>query len=97
MTETTNTDERSDEEQHTDDTDIYEVSVELRKTAMVAVEAESCEAAWDALRMPHNRYVSEQLRQMRFTGSEYQPVDVITVNDVSEADISLTGSEGDDA
>jgi len=72
-----------------EEAEIYEVDVQLRQSAIVAVEADSREEAWEALRMPHDREVQEQLVKTNFKGAEYEPEDIIAVGDVDEADISL--------
>lgn len=77
------------------ETDIYEVDVQLRQSALVAVRAESREAVWEALRMPHDREVQQTLVRTDFSGAEYQPEDILAVNNVDEADIDLTTDGGE--
>jgi len=72
------------------DGDVYEIDLQLRQSALVAVRAESREEAWEALRPPHDREIQEVLARTQFTGADYQPEDVIAVNDVDEADIDIT-------
>jgi len=72
-----------------EEAEIYEVDVQLRQSAIVAVEATSREEAWQALRMPHGREVQEHLAKTQFKGAEYDPGDIIAVGDVDEADISV--------
>jgi len=76
-----------------EEAEIYELAVELRQTAMVAVEATSHEEAWDAVKMPNDRETQEVLRKKQFKGAEYQPEDIIAVGDVEEADLSVVGGE----
>lgn len=78
-----------------EEAEIYEVDVQLRQSAIVAVEATSREEAWEALQMPHDREVEEQLVKTNFKGAEYEPVDIIAVGEVDEADISLTEEGGE--
>ena len=75
-----------------DETNIYEVQVALRQTALVAVEAESREAAWDKVEMNHDRETQEFMTRADFTGAHYEPEDIIAVNNVDEADLTV----GDD-
>ncbi|MDS0280331.1 hypothetical protein NDI85_21330 [Halomicroarcula sp. S1AR25-4] len=79
------------------DTDIYELDVQLRQSATIAIEATSREEAWDALEHPHERDVQEFLATngSLFTGALYEPQDVISVGDVEEPDISLAAEGGD--
>ena len=72
-----------------DNTDIYEIDVELRQSAIVAVEATSREEAWEALQMNQSRDVEEVLAKTYFKGAEYEPQHVMAVNDVDEADMSI--------
>lgn len=72
-----------------DDTQIYEIDVELRQSAIVAVEAKSREEAWQALKMSQDRNVQRELTKTEFSGDMYKPIDAIAVNDVDEPDISL--------
>ena len=72
-----------------EEAEIYEVDVQLRQSAIIAVEATSREEAWESLEMPHDREVDELLTKTRFQGAEYQPEDIISVGDVNEADISV--------
>ena len=76
--------------------DIYEVDVQLRQSAIVAVRADSREEAWESLLMPHDRDVQRALAGMQFTGAEYEPEDILAVNDIEEADIDLTEEAGDE-
>jgi len=90
-------DENGDPADITDDEgDIYEVDIQLRQSATVAVRADSRDEAWEALRMGHDREVQEVLTRTQFTGADYQPQDILAINDVDEADIDLTGDGGGD-
>jgi len=72
-----------------EEAEIYEVDVQLRQSAIVAVEATSREEAWEAVRMPNDRETQEVLRKKNFKGAEYEPEDIIAVGDVEESDISV--------
>ena len=78
-----------------EEAEIYEVDVQLRQSAIIAVEATSREEAWESLEMPHDREGDELLTKTRFQGAEYQPEDIISVGDVNEADITLIEEGGE--
>lgn len=88
----TESNEQDGTEVEQDETNIYEVQVALRQTALVAVEAESREAAWDKVEMNHDRETQEFMARTDFSGAHYEPEDIIAVNNVDEADLTV----GDD-
>lgn len=74
----------------TDDADVFEIEVELKQTALVSVKADSRKEAWEAVREPQDREVSEVLRRKDFTGDFIEPLDLIATNATDEIDIDLT-------
>lgn len=69
--------------------DIYEVTVELRQTAIVAVEAPSRGEAFEKLKHPRDEEVRRLLTRKTFTGAEYTPIDIIAKDGTEESELTV--------
>lgn len=76
-----------------EETEVFEVKVKLEQTATIPVRAESREAAWDALELPHNRDLQQYFARKNFQGAHYEPEDIFGNANPTEAHIDASGED----